>query len=676
MRRLRGRQTRTYSPQTMAIDEDLTVAVREALQKVLSSTGFSRNERQSRFLQFLVEQQLKGRGSELKESVIAGEVFGRKPDYDPKRDAIVRTEAGRLRARLNGYYATDGRSDRLIIELPKGAYRPVFRPCAGVNGEASPPRDRTVSSSRRRLIAATVVVVTIALIAASSWWWLAKRHPLVRIAVLPLDNIGHGADAGYFADALTDEIISNLSVMEGLTVRSRTSSLTLKGKVPSAREAGTILDVDYFVEGSVQEVGEQLRVNTELVRVRDDVPLWSGRFDREITNVLAVQDDIAQGIVDSLRLKLGTGRRRYEANLEAYDLYQRGRQVMESFPAAGRPIGLPAIQYFEQAIAKDRDYALAYAGLADAALAIDENVINPEMYARAKAAAEKSVALDPMLSEGRSAAASIRAREYAWRDAESGFRRAIELNPNNALAHLRLGFPVLVVQERFEEGLREVRLAVELDPLSPYTNTELAHALFLAGRYDEAATQARRAIALDPSRNRPSIVLARTLYAQGKAAEALTVTLKTPVPGNAVWFACAQVRAGHRDEAVKLLQTILGSPSSFRALSRTLAPLYACLGDKPHAVEYLERGLGRVTPSSHSRACSLRNLDTWRGNRQGRSPQQQTCPCRGSTTPPRDSATAVFWLRADSGRLVERLRSSRRARNSTSRPQCSSRRAA
>ena len=181
---------------------------------------------------------------------------------------------------------------------------------------------------------------------------------------------------------------------------------------------------------------------------------------------------------------------------------------MASFPTQGRPIAGPAIEYFEQAIAKDPNYAIAWAGMADALVLSKETwaQMRPRCrdgLARAKAAAERAVELDPMLSEAQSAMASVRAREYAWPEAERGFRRAIELNPNNALAHLELGASVLVVQERFAEGLDEVRRAVRLDPLSPYVNTEFGRALMWAGHYDEAIDQLRKAIELEPSRNRP-----------------------------------------------------------------------------------------------------------------------------------------------------------------------------
>ena len=574
-------------------------AVRRELELVLASPGFARNERQSRFLRFLVEKHLEGRDSELKESVLAIEVFGRPPGYDPKLDGVVRTEAMRLRARLDKYYASEGSRDALIIDLPKGGYKPVFRQRTSV----------TPVTERRSGWAQWVIggLLVIAVAAGVAWWWARHVRAPVRVAVLPLENLGQDPATDYFADGLTDEIIRSLSDVNGLTVPSRTSSFALKGKGLSAVEAGKQLGADYLVEGSVLHAGGQLRVTVALVRLRDGFRVWSDRFDRKLTDVFAIQDEISSGIVNGLRLKLGPGRRRYETNLEAYDLYLRGRHLMASFPTRGRPIAAPAIGYFEQAIAKDPNYAIAYAGLADAYLAIERNVgtttpLGAVAIPRAKAAAERAVTLDPMLSEAHSSLALIRAREYGWQDAERIFRHAIQLNPNNALAHLELGASVLVVQERFDEGLKEVRAAAALDPFSPYVNTEFGRALLLARHYPEAVDRLRHAITLDPSRNRPYNLLGRALYLQGDADEALKVFDDSakrarglapppdgaaPVLGIAEWQACAEARAGRREQAFALMeQQRLRS-----ARPQVLALAYACVGDGEHSLEYLEKAL-------------------------------------------------------------------------------------
>jgi TolB-like protein len=162
-------------------------------------------------------------------------------------------------------------------------------------------------------------------LAAATWWWSHNQTAPVPIAVLPLINLNQNSADDYFADGLTGEIIRNLSIIEGLAVRSQTSSFVFKGKPRNVHEAGKQLQADYLLEGSVLRAGPQLRINAQLIRVRDDVPLWSGRYDRTTTDVLAIQDEISRGIVNSLRLQLGRGRRRYETNAEAYDLYLRAR---------------------------------------------------------------------------------------------------------------------------------------------------------------------------------------------------------------------------------------------------------------------------------------------------------------------------------------------------------------
>ena len=329
------------------------------------------------------------------------------------------------------------------------------------------------------------------------------------------------------------------------------------------------------------------------------IALWSDRFDRTLTDVFAIQDEISHGIVNTLRLNLRSGRRRYETNLEAYDLYLRGRHLMASFPAPGRQIALPAVKYFEQAIAKDGNYAIVYAGMADALLAIERNVgtANPfgaTILSKAKDAADRAIELDPMLSEGHSAVASIRARGYAWQEAERGFREAIKLNPNNALAHVELGTSVLTVQGRFDEGLREARHALKLDRLSPYVNTEVGAALILAGRYGEAVDQLQDSKLAGSKPDQTVQHAGRALTLQGKpdeALEAFDVSLKRGIVWPE-WLTCAEVRAGRRDKAIDVLQRQRSAAIPSRYLART----HACLGDEEQALAHLENWFTQNEP--------------------------------------------------------------------------------
>jgi adenylate cyclase len=274
--------------------------VRDQLEKILASDGFTRNDRLSAFLRFVVEQELSGRGDQLKESVIGVEVFGREPDYDPRQDSVVRTEAAKLRARLAKYYEKS--AGPLIIELPKGAYNPVFRESlSGQAAKQSGPRHRPLRP--RTLWLAAIIGSLVFAFSALAWWTLHENAP-IPIAVLPLINLSQDPANDYFTDGLTGEIIRNLSIIDGLAVRS-TSSFAFKGKPGNVRDAGKQLDVDYIVEGSVLRAGQQLRINTQLIRVQDDFPLWSGKYEREDTDIFAIQDEISRGIVNSLRLKLG-----------------------------------------------------------------------------------------------------------------------------------------------------------------------------------------------------------------------------------------------------------------------------------------------------------------------------------------------------------------------------------
>ena len=407
----------------MTLCECPAESVRKQLERVLASPGFARNERLSRFLRVVVERHLEGRDSDLKESVLGIEVFGRKPGFDPKQDSTVRSEAARLRARLTEYYAGEGSGDTVIIELPKGGYTPAFRPIgAGEKDSRRSRRPRIVSA-----LAAFAVVV-----AAAGWWWVQHKSAPIAIAVLPLTNLSQDPANDYFADGLTDEIIRNLSIIDGLAVRSQTSSFVFKGKPRNVREAGEQLQADYILEGSVLRSGQQLRINAQLVRVRDDFPLWSGRFDRELTDVLAIQDEISRGIVNSLRLKLGRGRRRYETSTEAYDLYLRDRSLLRL------PGQLPPGVRRRQSHSIPRRYRqrpLLCSSLRRSRRGVrlpgKHRGAEPDDLVKMRSAAERAIQLDPLLEEAHDALGVVYARDGQWRQSEASFRRAIELNPNS-----------------------------------------------------------------------------------------------------------------------------------------------------------------------------------------------------------------------------------------------------
>jgi serine/threonine-protein kinase len=552
-------------------------AVLRQLERVLKSPGFVRNERLSRFLRFVVERHFDGKDRELKESVIAVEVFGRGPNFDSRLDPVVRTEAVRLRARLGDYYSKDGKADTLIIELPKGGYVPRFREVAS----AAPAR-----SGLWRMLGLGTAALAVAL-AGVAWWWQHQSAPIT-IAVLPLENTSADRANDYFADGLTDELIRNLSIIDGLTVRSRTSSFALKGQPRNIHDAGKQLQADYILEGSVLRADQRLRIDVQVVRVHDDVTLWSGRFNRELTDVFAIQDEIALGIVNNLRLKLGRGRRRYETSLEAYDLYLRARAMPDQ---RARNWARAAAGIYQQVIAKDPQFAPAYAGLAAAYAASSAQGFrdaHAEELAEMRSAAENAIRLDPLLAEAQDAIAMVYMREGRWAESEASFRRAIELDPSNSGTYSDFSIWVLLPLGRIDEAVRELKRAESADPLSPFIRQRLANMLIIAGRYDEAAARCAK----EPE------CMGRVRLGQGRIDEAIQILYKfnNPPTENEVgrkdlvrprYLGYAYARAGRHEDAEKVAVEVV--PNAYSE-----ALIYAGLGDKDRTFEALDRvaGLG------------------------------------------------------------------------------------
>ena len=401
------------------------------------------------------------------------------------------------------------------------------------------------------------------------------------IAVLPFVNASSDPGSHDFIDGLTSEVIRNLAVIDGLQVRSQTSSFFFKDRPRDMREVAKQLQVGLVVEAYVQRIGNQLRINAQLVRVPDDVPVWSKRFDRTLDDVFAIQDEISLAIVNELRLTLGRGQRRYQTNLAAYDLYLRGRALVAR---RGPESAEQAARLFEQVIAIDREFAPAHAGLADAYAAMSWPIDAPETaFAGMRPAAVKALQLDPQLSEAHAAMGITYAREFDWENATASFERAISLNPN--LSQIRTSYAgTLVKQGRAAKALDILAGAIEMDPLSLAVKREVAFAQFVSGRYEEAVVILRQVVAADPDFPYAANLLARALTFAGRPEEAIALWESRPQPNDwERWLMPAYVKQGRRADVDRLLNLPRNAQPYRQALN------YAALGDKERTFEALSR---------------------------------------------------------------------------------------
>jgi serine/threonine-protein kinase len=412
------------------------------------------------------------------------------------------------------------------------------------------------------------------------------------IAVLPFKNLSVEPDSDYFVDGLTDEIIRNLAVIQGLRVRSRTSSFAFKDKPRTLRDVGEQLGANLVVEGSVLRLGSRLRINAQLIRVAGDMPLWSDRFDRELKDVFAIQDDISRAIVNQLRLTLGRGQRRYDTNVEAYELYLKGLALVDR---RGIPSLEKAADLFQQVLAKDPAFAPAHAGLANAYALMSAPVSSRLSFETAhsilRPAALKARDLDPLLADAHVAMGWLYSRERDWANAEKAFQRAIELNPSLTQAYTGYTDSTLLPLGKLDEALRILRMALQNDALSLDVQRQIGVAQFLAGRYAEAIDTLQRVHTVEPDYPFVEAFLGRSLTFGGRRAEGLLLMERSDghhlgafvgQSRRPPWLAQPYVMAGRRADAETLAVQHKDSHAA-------LAIIYAVLGDKDRAFEELER---------------------------------------------------------------------------------------
>jgi serine/threonine protein kinase/Tfp pilus assembly protein PilF len=457
-------------------------------------------------------------------------------------------------------------------------------------------------SLRSKLLLAVVGLFVIAalLMVGVKHYLAATAKPFDSVAVLPLANLSGDPSQEYFADGMTEALITDLAKTTDLRVISRTSVMHYKGTQKPLPEIARELNVDAVVEGSVQRFGDRVRITAQLIRASADQHLWAESYERDLRDVLGLQDEVSRAIAQQVGSKLGrensTHRESPRAVVpEAYEAYLKGlyysnQRTPESVKKSA--------EYFQQAIAKDPQYAPAYASLADFYyLASTYSILTPkESSPQARTLALKALELDSSLAEGHSAFAMVLTAEYDWNAAETEFRRALELNPGSAQVHYRYGFSFLYPLGRYAEAISEMQQARQLDPLSLIINANLGGVYWGARQPDQAIQQCRKTLEMDPRFAPAHFNLAWAYQQKGMFDEAIkemqTATANASDFGTNPQFlsqlARAYALAGKKAEALQTMAKLDELSKRAYVSSLDTATVYAALGEKDRAISELQ----------------------------------------------------------------------------------------
>jgi TolB-like protein/Tfp pilus assembly protein PilF/predicted Ser/Thr protein kinase len=477
----------------------------------------------------------------------------------------------------------------------------------------SPRRERRpFPQVRKRLVWGAAAFAIVTLLAAGGWYYRSTAgnrrgggNTIESIAVLPFVNDSTDPDADYLSDGITESVINSLSQLPRLKVMSRDSVFMYKGKETDAHSIGEALDVGAVLKGRVTQRGNTLDISVELIDASDNTHIWGQQYSRPASDIFALQNDLAREITTNLRMRLSGDEerrmaRRYTANSDAYQDYMRGRfwWSRRGPDAAGR-----SIEFFQRAIEKDPNFALAYSGLADAYSNQGTSASSPpmEVYPKAKEAAQKALQIDDSLAEAHTSLAWVMALyDWDWAGSEREFQRAIALNPNYATAHQWYGI-VLWSTGRLEEALTQERRALELDPLSTIINRNVGDVFLYQRKYDQAIAQYRKTLEVDPTFGSAVNNMALAYAHKGMYAEAIDEFQKgaggaaassgrgagnaPPSPVLAYIYA----KAGRKAEALQMLARIQDSAKDRYVPALTSVRIYSALGQKDKAFEWLEK---------------------------------------------------------------------------------------
>jgi TolB-like protein/DNA-binding winged helix-turn-helix (wHTH) protein/Tfp pilus assembly protein PilF len=553
---------------------------------------------------------------ELRNRLWPAESFG---DFDQAVNAAI--------AKLRVALGDSADNPRFIETLPKLGYRflpevvveyaesgppasPVAEPEHSSKEAPTPPVATQIVPSngvRRAAIWVALAALILAGIAGFAFrQFRLKNGPTSKIrslAVLPLENLSGDTSQDYFADGMTDELITRLAQIRALRIISRTSVLGYKGTRKSLPQIARDLNVDAVVEGSVVRSGDRVRITAQLIRASTDEHLWAESYEGDIRDSLAVQNKVARAIAEQIRIELTPQEEDELKNAKtldpsAYEDYLRGRYFWNQRTADGME---RSIVYFNQAIVKDPNYAQAYSGLADAYALLGDwqygVMTTKEALPKAKAAATRALQLDQTLSEAHTSLAfTLDGFDWNLNAAGQEFERAIGLDPGYATAHHWYAWH-LALLARYDEAIAEMRKAQNLDPLSLIINADIAELLLIAHRNEESMQQSLRTIEMDPDFAMAHNQLGQAYLAQHMPDKAIpelkkAIDLSGGSPNCVANLARAYVAAEDRSHAVELIGKLQESSRPGFSHAAEIAAIYAALGDKDQAMNWLEKGAG------------------------------------------------------------------------------------
>jgi len=492
--------------------------------------------------------------------------------------------------------------DKALSKKPSERYQhadEIIADLQRVRRETSNIAASTTKKSKIHWIV-TLMIVVLTVVGVYFFYPKLASTPANRksIAVLPFKNLSSSKEDEYFSDGIAEDIRTQLSNIADLKVISQQGVLRYKNSDKSITEIGNELGVATVLEGSVQHAGNQVRINAQLIDASDESHIWADKYDKEMTQIFSIQSEVAQKIAEMLRAKLlPTEKARIEKkptnNTEAYQLYLKGRFHWNKRTLANNKT---AIEYFTQAIEKDSQYALAYAGLASTYVLLPEYAVpSKEALPKADATARKALELDPTLAEPHTVMGLIKTYEWDWSDAEAEFKKAIELDPNSPTAHQWYS-NYLSFLGRSEEALAEIKCAQGLDPLSLIINLCVGRILFEMGQFDRAIDQYKKILDLDPSFQWAYLYLGIVYEHQGEFDQAITAFKRaiTLAGGDLEVLADlghAYAKAGRKSDALEVLAKLLRYSKQGNSVSCEIALVYNGLGDKRNTFQWLERAL-------------------------------------------------------------------------------------